>query len=139
MYARRIPAINRAAESGKLKVDPSMTKESMSPTEGWQSGADSQGLGMNAALPSDVKWPADNYNHLLEQPTQFYAVAIGLALIGADDKLNVNLAWGYVGVRVVHSLVQSLANPIMKRFYLFATSSMVLTALTARGALTFFS
>ena len=93
---------------------------------------------MNEALPADVKWPADNYNHLLEQPTQFYAVALSLALIGADDDLNVKLAWGYVGVRVVHSLVQSVANPIMKRFSVFLASSAVLAALTARGALTFF-
>merc|ERR1712000_100831 len=115
MYAYRIPAINKAAEQGKLKVDPTMTKEKM-----------------NEALPADVKWPADNYNHLLEQPTQFYAVALSLALIGADDDLNVKLAWGYVGVR----LVQSVANPIMKRFSVFLASSAVLAALTARGALT---
>jgi hypothetical protein len=77
-------------------------------------------------------------NHLFEQPTQFYAVAIALSLIGADDPLNVKLAWGYVGIRVVHSVVQSLYNPIMKRFSLFALSSSVLAALTARGAVAFF-
>jgi hypothetical protein len=94
---------------------------------------------MNAALPRDVKWPADNYNHLHEQPTQFYAVVLALTLIGADDPLNVKLAWGYVGIRVVHSLVQSIANPIMKRFTLFVLSSSVLAVLTGRGALAYFS
>jgi hypothetical protein len=94
---------------------------------------------MNNALPHDVRWPADNYNHLHEQPTQFYAVALALALLGADDGLNVKLAWGYVGVRVVHSLVHSIANPIMVRFSLFALSSILLAGLTGRAAqVTFF-
>lgn len=77
-------------------------------------------------------------NHLFEQPTQFYVIATALSLIGADDSLNVKLAWGYVGLRVAHSLVHSLYNPIMKRFGLFALSSSVLAVLTARGALAFF-
>jgi hypothetical protein len=94
---------------------------------------------MNAALPADVRWPADNYNHLHEQPTQFYAISLALALLGADDDLNVKLAWGYVGIRVVHSLVHAVANPIMVRFFLFVLSSATLAGLTARSALTFFS
>jgi len=40
----------------------------------------------------------------------------------------------YVGVRVVHSLVHALFNPIMIRFSLFALSSIVFAGLTARAA-----
>lgn len=93
---------------------------------------------MNKALPANVRWKADNYNHLHEQPTQFYAVALGLTLAGLDDDVNTKLAWAYVAVRVVHSLVQGLGNPIMPRFSIFLASSAVLTGLTARGALAFF-
>jgi hypothetical protein len=89
---------------------------------------------MNNALPHDARWPADNYNHLLEQPTQFYAVALALALLGADDDLNVKLAWGYVGIRVAHSLVQAITNRIPVRFSLFALSSVALAGLTGRAA-----
>ena len=32
-------------------------------------------------IPKEVQWKADNYNHLLEQPTLFYATAIKLALV----------------------------------------------------------
>jgi hypothetical protein len=53
---------------------------------------------------------ADNYNHLHEQPTLFYALALGAQLVGADDTVNVGLAWAYVAVRVVHSLVQASRN-----------------------------
>lgn len=59
-------------------------------------------------------------------------------LLGADDGLNTKLAWGYVGLRVAHSLVQAVANKIMPRFSLFALSSMTLATLTARGAQVFF-
>lgn len=77
----------------------------------------------------------DNYNHLMEQPTQFYATTLALIFLEANDPVTVNLAWGYVGLRVVHSLVQAMANPIMPRFYIFATSSLVLAGLTAKAAM----
>ncbi len=30
-------------------------------------------------IPPEARWKADNYNHLMEQPTLFYAVALSLA------------------------------------------------------------
>ena len=85
-----------------------------------------------AELPPHVRWKADNYNHLLEQPTLFYAVAFTLALLGAGDGLNLTLAWAYVALRVVHSLHQALWNKIEIRFVL---SSVILVALVIRAAL----
>lgn len=69
------------------------------------------------------------------QPTQFYAVTLALIYLEANDPLTVNLAWAYFGIRVVHSLVQSIANPIMPRFSIFMMSSFVLAGLTAKAAL----
>ena len=113
MYVTRIPAIRAAG----MRLDPSAPRgEQM------------------ATLPPAVRWKADNYNHLMEQPTVFYAVAIVLAIIDPDTG-NRALAWAYVGVRVVHSLVQALYNKIEVRFTLFALSSLVLIALTVRAAL----
>lgn len=91
-----------------------------------------------AQLPASVRWKADNYNHLLEQPQQFYAVAIVLALLGDTSQASLALAWAYVAVRVVHSLWQSLVNIIIPRFALFALSSLLLFALVARAALRVF-
>ena len=91
-----------------------------------------------AQIPAPIRWKADNYNHLMEQPTLFYAVALTLAMLGAGDALNVILAWLYVGLRVVHSLVQALINAIMIRFWLFMISSVVLLAMTIRAALDVF-
>ena len=89
-------------------------------------------------LPPHVRWKADNYNNLMEQPTLFYAVVITLALLGEDDALNVALAWMYVGLRVVHSLVQALVNIVLLRLAVFLTASIVLLAMTIRAALAVF-
>ena len=65
----------------------------------------------------------------MEQPTLFYAVVAILALAGAGDGLNAQLAWGYAGLRIAHSLWQSLVNTIPVRFTLFLASSLCLTVL----------
>ncbi|KZX77477.1 hypothetical protein A3715_01570 [Oleiphilus sp. HI0009] len=83
-----------------------------------------------ASLPSKARWKADNYNHLMEQPTVFYALAISMALLGLGEGLNETLAWAYVGLRIVHSLFQSLVNKIELRFMLFALSNVPLFWLT---------
>ena len=85
-----------------------------------------------------MRWKADNYNNLMEQPTLFYAVSLSLALLGADSGLNTGLAWIYVGLRVLHSLVQAIANIIMLRFAVFMAASLVLLAMSVRAALVVF-
>jgi hypothetical protein len=90
-------------------------------------------------LPVSVKQIADNYNHLHEQPTVFYALAVCTHLLGAADPLNVGLAWAYVGLRVVHSLIQCTTNFVPLRFAVFALSSIVLMVITARDVLALFA
>ncbi|MBT7795570.1 MAG: MAPEG family protein, partial [Gammaproteobacteria bacterium] len=75
----------------------------------------------------------DNYNHLMEQPTIFYATVIVLAITGLDTQFNVYLAWFYTGSRVVHSIVQSTSNPVMVRFVIFAASSIALAVMAVNG------
>ena len=87
----------------------------------------------------EVQWKAHNYNHLHEQPTVFYAVALLLAMIGQGEGMNALLAWMYAGLRIIHSLVQVTANRVMVRFVLFAISSVVLIALIFHAALAVFS
>lgn len=119
MYATRIPAMNAAGIDAKNLVG-------------------SDGASLRAKLPETVSWKADNYNHLHEAPTLFYAVAVVLAIIGQGDGLNATLAWAYVGLRVAHSLVQATINRVVVRFALFALSSLVLMALIARAAMAVF-
>ena len=115
MYATRIPAMQKA------KVD-------------LQVAARTRVLD----LPPEVMWVSDNYNHLMEQPTIFYAAAFAAQLAGQADGLNVALAWTYVVLRVGHSLVQCTVNVIMLRFTVFALSTLALAALAIRTALAVF-
>ena len=93
-------------------------------------GGDLQGV-----VPDRINWPAHNYNHLMEQPTIFYATVMILALSGAGDGLNVTLAWLYVVLRIAHSLVQALWNLVIVRFSIFGASTAVLLVLAVRAAL----
>jgi hypothetical protein len=88
MYATRIPAMRAAGiDARKLKRKDELD-----------------------VLPVRVKQIADNYNHLHEQPTVFYALAIYSHLAGTADMMALVLAWSYVGLRVLHSLIQCTGN-----------------------------
>jgi hypothetical protein len=88
-----------------------------------------RGMDLDNILPSNASWPSHNYTHLMEQPTLFYAAVVILALSGAGQGINVSLAWGYVGLRIAHSLWQALVNTIPVRFGLFILSTLCLLAL----------
>lgn len=111
MYATRIPAMGAAQIDSKTLVGGT-------------------GKDLDGKLPDKIQWIAHNYNHLHEAPTVFYAVALALALIGQGDGLNAQLAWAYVVLRLLHSLVQATVNRVMIRFLLFALSSLTLIGLT---------
>ncbi|KAG9941220.1 hypothetical protein KCU81_g8219, partial [Aureobasidium melanogenum] len=121
MYATRLPAMTKY----KVKTDPNFSKEKL-----------------NNQIPPHVRWKADNYDHLHEAPTRFYAVALGLALYASTSPAalttgfmatEAKLAWGYVALRVAHSIVQASANPIMVRFSLFAASELTMLGLLLKG------
>jgi hypothetical protein len=86
--------------------------------------------GLDGVLDDKAQWPAHNYIHLMEQPTIFYAVALLLAVAGAGNGINATIAWTYVGLRIVHSLIQVTTNIIRFRFLAFALSTLALLALT---------
>ena len=78
---------------------------------------------------SKVTRIADNSNHLHEQPTIFYALVLCAAMLGAVDGVQIALAWGYVAIRIVHSLIHATRNIIFLRFLVFAFGSLILLAL----------
>ena len=118
MYVTRIPAMYR------LKIHP-------------QKGQDTQPL--RTLLPKEVSRVSNNYNHLLEQPTLFYAVAISIAILGHVDQLHVICAWMYVALRIVHSLIQATIDRVFARFIVFSLSSLVLSFMVVREAMTVFT
>ena len=116
MYVARITAMKRAGISLKGR-------------RGTRGGA------LDGVLPDEANWKAHNYAHLMEQPTIFYAIIIALILMGFDDPINVYLAWAYVGLRVVHSLIQATVNIVAYRFLIFTLSSLCLIGLTTHAAI----
>jgi hypothetical protein len=114
MYATRIPAMKEAG------IDP---QEAAYP-----------GTWAHRLRPG-VRSVADNYNHLHEQPTLFYALMFFAVLTGGDDAVTLGLAWTYVVLRVVHSLVQATFNRVIVRFSIFALATLTLMAMAAREAL----
>jgi hypothetical protein len=123
MYVTRLPAMKRAGIDGKKLV-----------------GTTGRSLRDDLVAKGEEKasWVADNYNHLHEAPTVFYAVALVLAFIGQGDNLNATIAWVYVALRIAHSLVQVTTNRIMVRFALFALSSIALIMLVTHAGISVF-
>ena len=110
MYATRIPAMMKSGVDPKTKVG-------------------GVGKDLDAILPAEVQWKAQNYNHLMEQPTLFYAACLVLVLAGCESSIAVYAAWGYVALRVVHSLVQAIGNRVIYRFSVFLLASLCLIVL----------
>ena len=113
MYVRRIPAMNKISKDPqKFIEDPAL----------WEK------------MPASATNTADNYNHLHEQPVIFYALMFYLSLSGQGDNIYMYMAWAYVALRVVHSLVQVTSNKVMIRFSLFAIGSVLLIIMALRAA-----
>ena len=107
LYVRRLPMLFNYALSRPSLADGDATR----------------------SLAAPVQWPADNYNNLMEQPTLFYALALGIYLSGQSNFDVEYLAWLYVALRITHSIIQATVNIVVIRFCLFVISSGVLAAL----------
>lgn len=107
MYATRIPAMRAAG------VDPQKARFP----------------GSLDVLPDRVRQVADNYNHLMEQPTIFYALVFYIVFAGHSDPFSIDLAWAYVALRVLHTLIQCTVNNVTWRFSVFTLSTLILMAM----------
>ncbi len=116
MYAVRFPAMRRKGISLKGRV-------------GSKTGS------LEGVVEDRVNWKAHNYNHLMEQPTLFYAVCFVLALAGQGAGFSYWVAWGYVGFRVAHSLVQATVNIVVWRLAMFMLASLCLLVLIVSAAM----
>lgn len=110
MYARRIPAMQEAGIQPQEARFPAALQQ----------------------LPDAVRQVADNYNHLMEQPTIFYALVFYIFLAGHTDQPHIYLAWVYVVLRVAHTLIQGTVNIVVLRFSVFTVSTLVLMVMAGR-------
>jgi len=92
--------------------------------------------GESANVPADVSLPNRNLMNLLETPLLFYVVCIALFVTGTVDSVALWLAWAYVALRAVHSLIHLTYNNVYHRLGAYAASIALLLALWVRFALT---
>ncbi len=114
MYATRIPAAKRLEAEG---VD---LQKLAHPSQ------------LGGVFPSSVERVADNYNHLWEQPTLFYAVIMVIWAQGHTDMVHLYAAWSYCILRLLHSVIQVLVNHVWIRFSVFMLSWIALAVLLLR-------
>ncbi|WBQ12296.1 MAPEG family protein [Hyphomonadaceae bacterium BL14] len=114
MYATRIPAMQKAGiNAARMREKSEMD-----------------------VLPRAVRQVADNHNHLHEQPMLFYALVFYIHLTGGTaDTVFIGLAWGYVALRIVHSLFQATVNFIPVRFALYTLATVFLIVMAVRCVL----
>lgn len=105
MYKRRIPAMQAISKRTQDFIDNPKLGEQM---------------------PAKARWAADNFNHLHENPTIFYALMFTIFLMDKVTPLALYCAWAYVAIRVIHSIVQITSNNVMTRFSLFVLSAILL-------------
>ena len=117
MFLTRIPAMI------KLKIHPQKAQDTNK---------------LRELLPKEVSRISNNYNHLFEQPTLFYAIAISIAVLGHVDSMHLTCAWTYAVLRISHSLVQATIDRVYARFVIFLLSWIALSIMVIREALTIF-
>ena len=120
MYATRIPASKEIEKKGKDLQDLSHPSK------------------LGGVFPSKVERVADNYNHLFEQPTVFYATVFVIWALNATDNFYLSCAWIYFIIRVIHSIFQATINSVWVRFSLFVTSWIILALMIFKLIFTVF-
>jgi hypothetical protein len=88
--------------------------------------ADDFKFGESASVPGHVSIPNRNYMNLLELPTLFYVASLMFFVTNKVDEITIGVAWVYVGLRIVHSVIHLTYNKVMHRVIPFALSNFVL-------------
>lgn len=86
-------------------------------------------FGESANVPGDVAIANRAWMNLLEAPLLFYVACLVVFVTGNVDAYAINLAWAYVGLRIVHTIVHVTYNNVFHRLTAFALSNVALVSL----------
>ena len=82
---------------------------------------------MSGDTPPDyVQKVGRNMANLLEVPVLFYLLAVLVVVFEINNQLLVDLAWLYVALRLVHSIIHISYNNVPHRFIVFVLSVVTL-------------
>ena len=112
LFARRIPEIMRK------NIDPQDLRDR----------AQSHALLVESAAASN------NLKNLFEMPVLFYAAILLSLVLLIQDMMLVTLAWGFVILRVAHSVIQCSYNNVNHRFAVYFISCLLLLFMWIRLA-----
>lgn len=101
--------------------------------------ADDLKCGESSSVPAHVSIPNRNYMNLLELPVLFYVACLLIYTTDVTSPTMIAVAWLYVGLRVVHSLIHLSYNDVLHRLAAFAASNLVLVVLWILAAIEVFS
>ena len=90
--------------------------------------------GESANVPPAVRIPNRNLMNLLEMPVLFYVASIVLYVSHSVSATDLWLAWTYVALRLVHSLIHLTYNKVTHRLAVYALSNLLLAVLWLRLA-----
>ena len=77
---------------------------------------------------------SNNLKNLFEMPILFYAGILLSLVLMVQDTLLVILAWGFVILRIAHSVIQCSYNDVNHRFAVYAISCLFLLFMWIRLA-----
>jgi len=89
-------------------------------------------LGEAPGVPADVALVNRNFMNLLEAPVLFYVAVIAFFVTHHVTRQTLALAWTYVGLRLLHSVIHLTTNRTSHRAVAFALSNVVLAAMWLR-------
>ena len=112
MYARRIPAMQRAGLIAQTYTTPDKTVEH---------------------LPDEVNYSANNLKNLFEVPVLYYGLCLYLFVSGNVDAAYVIAAWLFFVLRTLHSIVHCTSNIVMVRFVLYSGAALALWFMLVRA------
>ena len=89
----------------------------------------------SAAWPDDILKFSNSYNNQFQLPLFFYAILPLLLTLQLADAAQAVLAWCFVASRIVHSLIHTGRNNVVRRFYAFLAGFLIIAAMWAWFAL----
>ena len=92
-------------------------------------------LGVASQNSSQATIPNRNFINLLEVPVLFYVLCIILYVTQRADATAVYLAWGYFGLRVVHSCIHLTYNKVLHRGFIYGISNLVVMVILVKALL----
>lgn len=83
----------------------------------------------NQVIPDNINIAAENLSNLFELPVLFYTLCLYLFITHNVDNIYLSLAFAFLFIRTIHSVLHCFYNKVIYRFYAHIFSSLVLWAM----------